>query len=50
MALLSEKLRQIQDNFSQSLGTIIRKRNQKIKEVVTRQDQEKIKNLLDKLK
>lgn len=50
MALLSEKLRQIQDNFSQSLSTIIRQRNQKIKEVVARQDQEKIKNLLDKLK
>lgn len=44
------KLQKIKNNFIKSINIIIKNRNKKIKKITQKQDQEKIQNLLDKLK
>lgn len=50
MLSVAEKLKKIQNNFIESINSIIKNRNGKMNEIIEKQDEEKIKNILNSLK
>lgn len=50
MLSVAEKLKKIQNNFIESINSIIKNRNGKMNEIIEKQDKEKIKNILNNLK